>query len=94
MDIAVLAHVLSSLATFVVVAGILYQGREAHGARRGRAVLRGPDLRGASVTTGDQIEWTIGSNVTRLPENLNRPELWSKSLEEQERIVREHIVGG
>jgi hypothetical protein len=29
MDIAVLAHVLSSLATFVVVAGILYQGREA-----------------------------------------------------------------
>jgi hypothetical protein len=33
MDIAVLAHVLSSLATFVVVAGILYQGREARRAR-------------------------------------------------------------
>ncbi len=46
------------------------------------------------MTTEDQIEWTIGSNVTRLPEDLNRPELWSKSLEEQERIVREHIVGG
>jgi hypothetical protein len=29
MDIAVLAQVLSSLATFVVAAGILYQGREA-----------------------------------------------------------------
>jgi uncharacterized membrane protein affecting hemolysin expression len=28
MDIAVLAQVLSSLATFVVAAGILYQGRE------------------------------------------------------------------
>jgi hypothetical protein len=33
MDIAVRAHVLSSLATFVVVAGILYQGREARRAR-------------------------------------------------------------
>jgi hypothetical protein len=46
------------------------------------------------VTTEDQIEWTIGSDETRPPEDLNRPELWSKSLEEQERIVREHIVGG
>jgi hypothetical protein len=33
MDIAVLARVLSSLATFVVAAGILYQGREARRAR-------------------------------------------------------------
>jgi hypothetical protein len=33
MDIAVLAQVLSSLATFVVAAGILYQGREARKAR-------------------------------------------------------------
>jgi hypothetical protein len=33
MEIAVLAQVLSSLATFVVAAGILYQGREARRAR-------------------------------------------------------------
>jgi hypothetical protein len=33
MDITVLAQVLSSLATFVVAAGILYQGREARKAR-------------------------------------------------------------
>ena len=33
MDIAVLAQVLSSLATFVVAAGILYLGREASRAR-------------------------------------------------------------
>jgi hypothetical protein len=33
MDIAVLAQLLSSLATFVVAAGILYQGREARRAR-------------------------------------------------------------
>ncbi len=33
MDIAVLAQILSSLATFVVAAGILYQGREARRAR-------------------------------------------------------------
>src|ERR671921_356528 len=35
MDIAVLAQVMSSLATFVVAAGILYQGREARKARDG-----------------------------------------------------------
>jgi hypothetical protein len=29
MDIGVMAQILSSLATFVVAAGILYQGREA-----------------------------------------------------------------
>ena len=33
MDIAALAQVLSSLATFVVAAGILYQGREARRSR-------------------------------------------------------------
>ena len=33
MDIAVIAQMLSSLATFVVAAGILYQGREARKAR-------------------------------------------------------------
>ena len=33
MDIAVLAQVLSSLATFVGAAGILYQGRETRKAR-------------------------------------------------------------
>src|SRR4028118_649692 len=33
MDIAILAQVLSSLATFVVAVGILYQGREARRAR-------------------------------------------------------------
>lgn len=33
MDIAVIAQLLSSLATFVVAAGILYQGREARKAR-------------------------------------------------------------
>ncbi len=33
MDIGVIAQILSSLATFVVAAGILYQGREARNAR-------------------------------------------------------------
>jgi hypothetical protein len=33
MDIAVLAQVLSSFATLVVAAGILYQGRDARRAR-------------------------------------------------------------
>ena len=33
MEIAAIAQILSSLATFVVAAGILYQGREARKAR-------------------------------------------------------------
>jgi hypothetical protein len=33
MDLAVIAQVLSSLATFVVALGILYQGRQARKAR-------------------------------------------------------------
>ena len=36
MDIAVLVQVLASLATFVVAAGILYQGREARRAQIGK----------------------------------------------------------
>jgi hypothetical protein len=41
--------------------------------------------------TQDQIESTIGSSDTKLPEGFNRPELWNKSLEEQEKILRERI---
>ena len=44
MDIAVLAHVLSSLATFVVVAGILYQVREARRARDDEDELSSEEL--------------------------------------------------
>jgi hypothetical protein len=39
--------------------------------------------------TQDQINWTIGSSETNLPEGLNRPKWWSKSIEEQEKIVQE-----
>ena len=49
MDIAVLAQVLSSLATFVVAAGILYQGREARKARNDE------DRQGENYAT----TWTI-----------------------------------
>ena len=41
--------------------------------------------------TEDQIEWTIGSNETKLPEGLNRPEWWSKSFKEQSTIVRQRF---
>ena len=44
MDIAVLAHVLSSLATFVVVAGILYQGRKVRRARDDEDELTSEEL--------------------------------------------------
>jgi hypothetical protein len=44
--------------------------------------------------TQDQIEWTIGSNKTQSPSDLDRPEWWDKRFEEQVKIVSEHIGGG
>jgi hypothetical protein len=69
-----------------------------NGAELSYADLQGADLQGAnflgaSGITEDQIKWTVGSNETNLPEDLNPPELWSKSYEEQVRIVREHTGG-
>jgi hypothetical protein len=58
------------------------------------AYLQGADLRGAHGLTEELIEWTMGSNETNLPEGLNRPELWSKSRDEQYRIILDHIVRG
>ena len=58
------------------------------------ADLYGANLQGASGITEDQIEWTLGSNETKLGEDLKRPELWSKGLIEQATIIREHIGGG
>jgi Pentapeptide repeats (8 copies) len=60
------------------------------------ADLRGADLRGAILQaakrmTQDQIESTIGSSETKLPEGRNRPKLWSKSLEEQKEILEVRI---
>jgi hypothetical protein len=57
------------------------------------------NLIGARGLTEEQIEWTIGSNETdfltkfptELPEGLNRPQLWSKSIEEQTKIVQERL---
>jgi hypothetical protein len=53
--------------------------------------LRQANLGGASGITAYQLEWTIGSKETHLPEDLNRPELWSKSIEEQVKIIRAHM---
>jgi hypothetical protein len=58
-----------------------------------KAFLQEANLLGARRLQQYRIEWTIGSNETKLPEDLNRPELWSKSVEEQVRIVKEHFEG-
>ncbi len=62
----------------VTLVGAAVQGAYLHAAN-----LQKADLLGAYGITQDQVESTIGSNETRLPEGLNHPELWSKSLEEQ-----------
>jgi hypothetical protein len=53
------------------------------------ASLEGADLQAAKELTQDQIEWTVGSNETKLPEGRARPELWRKSFEEQVKILQE-----
>jgi hypothetical protein len=63
------------------------------GANLSGANLRGADLREAQYLTQRQIQWTRGSHETTLPEGLNHPELWSKSIEEQVQIVTEHVYG-
>jgi hypothetical protein len=71
--------------------GATLQEANLRGATLQRANLQGANLQGARRITEDQIEWTLGSNETKLPEDLNRPELWSKSIEEQVKIIREHM---
>jgi hypothetical protein len=58
------------------------------------AILPRADLRGAIGMTQDQIKWTEGSNETKLGEDLNPPELWLKSPEEQWTSIRKHMGGG
>src|SRR5829696_4554603 len=62
-------------------------GANLQGAHLLRADLQEAYLQGTSGLTEEQIEWTIGSNKTRLEEDLNRPEQWSKSFLEQLTIV-------
>jgi hypothetical protein len=69
------------------------QGAFLLGADLQGAILLGADLQEAENLTPMQIEWTIGSNETKLPEGFNHPELWSKSIEEQAQIVQEHLKG-
>jgi len=64
------------------------------------ADLSGADLRGARGLSQERIALTIGSNKatnyskkTELPEGLNRPQWWSKGIEEQRGIVQELLLG-
>jgi hypothetical protein len=63
------------------------------GANLQRAILIGANLTGAHGITEYQLELTLGSNETELPEDLNRPEWWGKSIEEQVRLFREPYGG-
>ncbi len=73
------------------------QGADLEGAYLQGAILEGANLQGvkflrARNLTQNQIEWTMGSNETQLPADLNRPELWSKSIEEQYNIIQKHML--
>ena len=41
--------------------------------------------------TPQQIDWTIGDEATALPDGLVRPPAWSKSVEEQMKILGEQM---
>jgi uncharacterized protein YjbI with pentapeptide repeats len=75
-------------------------GADLSGADLSRADLSGADLRGARGLSQEQIDLTIGSNKTtdyskktELPEGFNPTPWWSKSIEEQRRIVQEKLLG-
>jgi hypothetical protein len=72
------------------------------GANFEQAYLERADLSEAHGLAQEQIEWTVGRNEpneqfgrneTKLPEGLNRPQLWNKSPEEQWEIVQERLRG-
>jgi hypothetical protein len=74
----------------------ILQRADLRGADLQGAYLQGANLReaaflGARELTQEQIEWTTGSNETELPEGLNRPQLWSKSFEEQRNVLVERF---
>jgi uncharacterized protein YjbI with pentapeptide repeats len=71
------------------------RGADLRGADLSDADLRGANLQGARGLSQEQIDLTRGTNKTtnqskktELPEGLNRPQWWSKSFEEQSRIVQ------
>src|SRR5215203_2287843 len=76
---------------FANLGGGNLQGALVIGADLQGANLRYADLQGARGLTEEQIERTIGSLETKLPEGLNRPQLWSKDLEAQRKIVTERL---
>jgi hypothetical protein len=64
-------------------------GADLRGAVLEQANLREADLVKARGLTQVQIEWAIGDKeTTKLPESLHPPELWSRSFEEQIKVVR------
>ncbi|HEV2092305.1 MAG TPA: pentapeptide repeat-containing protein [Rubrobacter sp.] len=71
--------------------GAYLKGASLHEANLQGAYLQGASLQGARYLLQWQIEWTVGSNETSLPDSLNRPEWWSYSIEEQKKIIRERL---
>jgi hypothetical protein len=76
-----------SLLTFLQGAGLI-------GADNPAVSLSGADLNGANLQdahglTQHQLRRTVGSTQTKLPKGLNHPELWSKSFEEQFKLLQE-----
>jgi hypothetical protein len=74
--------------------GANLQDANFRGANLEGADLEDAYLQGARELIQDQIEWTIGSIGTNLPEGFNRPKLWTMSFDEQVKINNEHILGG
>jgi len=69
------------------------EGANLKGAHLEGANLYGAHLEGTRDLTSEQIKWTIGDEATKVPEHLveDRPALWSKSLEEQDKIIEARL---
>jgi hypothetical protein len=69
------------------------EGAHLDGANLQRADLSNARLKGVTGLTSGQIEWTIGSGETELPEYLvdHRPSAWRKQIFEQMEIIEKRL---
>ncbi len=56
------------------------------------ADLSGADLREVVGLTQEQIDLTYGDEETQLPDDFKVPDTWTKSMEEQEKILKDKIA--
>jgi len=80
------AHLEGAILSLANLEGAILSGAHLEG-----AIFSEAHLKEAINLTSDQLKWTCGDDRTELPEGLDPPVLWSKSFEEQIKIIEERL---